>query len=239
MPFDATVARVDPRTDEIFAWVWDLELPLPADARDCLDADERQRAQRFVFDRDRQRYIAAHWGLRRILSGCTGVHPADIVFGIGSHGKPFLAENAGDEDIRFSLSHSANLAFLAVTCGREIGADIEQVRPIHEGIAERFFAPEEVASLTSLPHAKQTAGFYRIWSCKEAILKATGLGLSMPLDSFAVTVDGPPAVVRMTEEHGKADQWDLNILCLAHGFHAAIALAPVEAGRPLRALKSD
>lgn len=168
-------------------WVWSL-----AAARDevaslvqGLSADERARAERFLSPADRDAFIAGRARLRNIISTYTSVPAAALRFGYGEAGKPFV-ENA--KAPQFNLSHSGSWAALAICADDPIGIDIETIRPIEERIAERFFSSEEVRRLSSLPSDGQLAGFFRCWTRKEAVVKARGGGLNIPLDTFSVSV---------------------------------------------------
>lgn len=167
-------------------WTWDLDAPVAAAAVATLSDDERARAARFVHDRDRRRYVAGRARLRAILADYMG-RPAEVLrFRYGAHGKPAL-DDAGD--LCFNLSHTGDLAALAVTRGHELGVDIERAEPVREDVASRFFSVREQAALRQAPADDQVRGFHRIWTRKEAFVKALGEGLSTPLAAFAVTLD--------------------------------------------------
>ncbi len=149
-----------------------------------LAPDERERAARFRFARDRERFVAARGILRDILARYLGVNAAAPRFRYGEAGKPALE---GSPELRFNASHSHGLGLYAVALGRDVGIDVELIRPgpAGERIAERFFYPSETASLRALPEEQQAGAFFRIWTRKEAYIKAVGKGLSIPLNSFA------------------------------------------------------
>jgi 4'-phosphopantetheinyl transferase len=193
-----------------------------------LSADERERAERFHFQRDRERFIVTRGFLRTILSRYLDVPPDQLCFCYSSYGKPTLAGESNRRALRFSLSHSHELALYAVTCGREVGIDIEYVHAkwgtVH--VAERFFSPREVIILRSLPASMQTGGFFNCWTRKEAYVKARGEGLSFPLDQFDVSlVPGEPAVLVSTAgDPQEASRWSLRELYPAQGYAAALAV---------------
>jgi 4'-phosphopantetheinyl transferase len=129
--------------------------------------------------------------------------------------------------VRFNASHSGGLALFAITLDREIGVDIEHVRPMRdlEGIAARFFSTRETADLMSLPEDQREEGFFRCWTRKEAYIKAIGDGLSVPLDSFAVSLE-PGEAARMIQlggSAGRAAAWSMHDLVIAPGYAAALA----------------
>jgi 4'-phosphopantetheinyl transferase len=152
--------------------------------RRVLSSVEITRADRFVFEADRVRFVASHGMLRMKLAAYCRTRPELLVFGTGSHGKPFLLEPS--IPIQFNLSHSGELAAIVITPNMRCGIDIEKIR--HEisdqAIAERFFCKRENEWLRCLPENQRIQGFYRLWSVKESILKADGKGLSIPLSDI-------------------------------------------------------
>lgn len=158
-----------------------------SDLATLLSPDETERANRFKFDIHRQRFIVARAMLRRVLSRYAHTSPQDIVFDYGNHGKPFLRDNT--YQIHFNISHSDELAVIAVTVEQEIGVDIEKMEPtFKDAVAKRFFSPQEYNELHALSEEEQVIGFYRIWSKKEAVIKALGEGVYVPLDSFSLSM---------------------------------------------------
>ncbi|MGQ9490513.1 MAG: 4'-phosphopantetheinyl transferase family protein [Anaerolineae bacterium] len=195
-----------------------------------LGEDERVRAERFRFPCDRRRYIVAHSALRLILSRYCGRPPQAIRFQYNPHGKPLLAPDLQNDGgpLHFNLSHSDELALIGLALGGQIGVDIERVRPelADERLAERFFSPREVAKLRSLPAGEQPEAFFRYWTCKEALVKACGSGLSLPLDRFDISVapDTPAAPLSVAGAPVEAKHWSLRTLTPAPGYIAAIAV---------------
>lgn len=151
-----------------------------------LSPDEQARAGGFKFDRHRCVYAAAHLLLRHCLRQATG--RADWPLRIDTFGKPALAEPVGHFPLYFNLTHTAGLAGCAVVHGHEVGIDAESLdrRGDHLALARHFFAPDEVDRLTQVPADEREEAFLAIWTAKEAVIKATGRGLQMPLDSFSV-----------------------------------------------------
>lgn len=183
-----------------------------------LDEEERARAARFHFEEDRRSYVAAHALLRMALSRRADRPPQDWRFAAARLGKPYLLDNP--RDLRFSLSHTRGMVAVAIAEGVEIGVDVEPSDRRAESmkLANRFFAPEEVALLAAVEGEARRDLFFAIWTLKEAVVKATGQGLSRALDSFAVSVDPP----RVTMRDGEAADWSV-----AHwrrgSFHFAFA----------------
>lgn len=168
------------------AHLWRAELSLGADdarASGVLSSDEWARAERFRFASDRRRFLAARLLLRQGLGRYLGVEPGSLVFAYGPHGKPSLAENCG---LKFNLSHCEDAALLAVAADVEVGVDIERLRAFDdaERLAAQFFAEGERSAFLAAPPEKRDAGFLRIWTRKEAYVKALGEGLSLPLRDF-------------------------------------------------------
>lgn len=207
----------------IDVWVWPLDIG--ADERvqlaSLLSEDETARAQRFVFVRDRERFVVGRGRLRQILGARTGVRAAALRFDYSEHNKPTLAGLGAP--LHFNLSHSEGLAALAVADAFELGVDIQAVRPLKENIAARFFSPCELAELDALPEAERLDGFYRCWTRKEAILKALGDGMARPLDSFDVSISTPARLLRLDGEPNAPATWQIVHFDPGHGFQGAVA----------------
>jgi 4'-phosphopantetheinyl transferase len=195
---------------------------------DTLTPAERQRADKFYFARDRERFIVGRGVLRRILSRYLNILPNQIRFSYNQFGKPALSAEADASQLRFNMSHSHELALYALARGREIGVDIEYARDDFASleIAERFFAPKEIAMLRAVPASDLTASFFNCWTRKEAFIKALGEGLSHPLDRFSVSLKpGEPASLLSVEESPQeAARWSLVELFPGEGYAAALAL---------------
>lgn len=194
-------------------------------ARSWLSEKEIARAERFRFDRHRRAYVLGRAALRVLLASYLGTAPSEVCFMYGPQGKPALAN--ASYSLRFNASNSGDLAACAFTRGCEIGVDVEQHRPVRdlEHIAHRFFSPEEAAEVLELPVSDKDTGFFNCWTRKEAYIKAMGGGLSIPLDSFQVTLR-PGAAARMVSLDGSADaarKWTLHHFTPAPGYTGAIA----------------
>jgi 4'-phosphopantetheinyl transferase len=147
--------------------------------RTLLSADELDRASRFYFERDRERYIVARGVLRTLLGQYLGRPPASLQFVYGEHGKPALAREGALPPVYFNLGHSESLALIAITRVGEVGIDVEKIRdlPDWEGVAEAAFSPRELARLKACPPERRRDEFFRAWTRQEAVLKALGTGL--------------------------------------------------------------
>lgn len=174
-----------------------------------LAEDEKARAARFIFDRDRDHFIAARGILRHLLSRYVECPAGTIKFAYGPQGKPALADPGSKSSVRFNLSHSHGLAVIAVGAGREVGIDVELLRPEFAGedIAKRYFSAREVRELAQLPVGSRTEAFFRCWTRKEAYIKARGEGLHVPLDSFSVSLspDRFPELLSADESRWKIE----------------------------------
>jgi 4'-phosphopantetheinyl transferase len=179
-----------------------------------LAPDERSRADRFHFARDRNAFLTTRILLRQLLARYTGLAAEKLEFVVGDRGKPALA--AGGID--FNVSHSGSMSVLAFARG-PVGVDIEWIRPVTDmdAIVRRYFGPEEQKQWTKVAAEKRGPAFFSGWTRKEAYLKALGAGLSLPLESFEVTIDADEAP-RFLNVPG----WSLYDLEIA-GYAAALA----------------
>ena len=161
--------------------------PVLCRLRDTLCSDEVAVAQRYRFQKDRDRFITARGVLRMLLSLYLRMDPRNVCFGYGPRGKPFLERPPQDESICFNISHTGDLALFAFSRDREIGVDVERIRDdiSDEEISERFFSASECARLRAVPSHLRVQEFLRYWTCKEAYIKARGEGLHIPLLNLA------------------------------------------------------
>lgn len=194
-----------------------------------LSSDEQQRADRFYFDRDRRRFIIGRGLLRTILGRYLSIEPSRVQFCYEPRGKPVLADVDNQDRLQFNLSHSQGLAVYAIACNREIGIDLEQIRPFPnaEEIAKRFFSVREFTEISILSPEQQQTAFFKTWTCKEAYLKATGDGLAGSLNQVEVMVT-PGEPVRLLSIRGNsqiASGWSLYELKPASDYIAALAVA--------------
>lgn len=186
------------RRDEIHVWLSDLVVDPSSQSllHSHLSEDENERAAGFRFDRDRDRFITARGMLRMLVARYLRKQPKDLQFSLGQQGKPALVPESARRALRFNLSHSQDVAVFAFGWNRNIGVDVERVRPNieYEDIARDYFSAVEIQSLARLPRQKRVEGFFLCWTRKEAYVKACGGGLQIPLDSFDVSLEpGTPA----------------------------------------------
>lgn len=191
-----------------------------------LSADELERARRFRFRSDRDRFAAGRGRLRELLGGYLALHPEDVCFQYSAYGKPSVTSSA---NLQFNVSHSGAQVLFAFGCDAEVGVDVELLRDqtADDLVAERFFAKREVTALRRLPPALQVRGFLSCWTRKEAYIKARGEGLSLPLQDFEVTLspDERPRLLRTAWSATEAAEWRLHDLShLCPGAVAALAV---------------
>jgi 4'-phosphopantetheinyl transferase len=217
--------------DDVHVWTVPLNAPGArlAEFTARLTDEERLRADRFMREDVRRRFIVARAGLRTILGRYLAMPPEDVPIAIGSHGKPQFGNLAEANDLQFNLSHSGELALVAIARGCDVGVDVEQVRTIEhwQEIAARYFHPAEVAAIAAVPEAERNALFLRCWTQKEAILKALGIGLGRSLQSFAVGVnDDVGHWVELKALAASMSRWYwLQSMAPTAGYVAAIATA--------------
>jgi 4'-phosphopantetheinyl transferase len=216
-------------SDQVHIWQAHLDLPaeLLAQLRATLSTDEQRRADRFHFERDRHRFTAGRGILRNILSRYSGIESALLEFSYSPRGKPALRSAPAGGNLNFNLSHSGGLALYAVTRHRQIGIDLEMLRPMPdaEKIAERFFSTGESAALRNLPTTDKQEAFFLCWTRKEAYLKAVGQGLT-GLDEVEVSLTpGEPAkILSISGDVQQARRWSLQHLTPAPGCVGAVAV---------------
>ncbi len=207
-----------------------LWLPERADPDDwrILSSAERERAGRFLVPAVAARYVHMRATLRRVLSDLEGRPAASLVLQEGPNGKPALSPDG----VHFNMSHSHGIGVIAVSADAPVGVDVERIQPIEVDLIEPFFAPAERAALAALSGPDRLRGLYRCWCRKEAYVKALGVGLSLPLDSFVVSVEATPEVVLAS--NGRAEAWRLVSPDITDGYEAALAVRAD--GRPVRVM---
>lgn len=193
--------------------------------RELLSDEERARCDRFWFDRDRHHFLVAHALVRTVVGRYTGGDPVALSFELGERGRPELADGCVPHPVRFNLSHTQGLVALGVTAFQDVGVDVEAVRDVNLGIADRHFAPSEVRALRSLPDVQQVDRFFAYWTLKESYIKARGLGLALPLDGFAFDLDAEGLGFDVRDDIGDhAEEWSFALLDVGPGHRAAFAV---------------
>lgn len=210
--------------------VWRISLAIEEDplARlyDVLVSNEQDRADRFLHADVRRRFVAARGQMRRLIAAYLD-EPADrIEFAYSGLGKPRLATDR-EPAFHFNLSHSGECALFACTREGELGVDVEQLRAVRDqtGLARRFFSPPEYRRLVACRSAEQQAEFFRIWTRKEAILKATGKGLTFPLSQLTVSSEAnrPAALEALGDDPLEPPRWTLQHLEPGEPYVGALA----------------
>jgi len=208
---------------DVHLWLANLDDVNVYDALEVLSTDERDRAARLHSRQDRDRFIAARALLRNLLAVYVGLIARDLIFAYGPHGKPQLAANP--KDVRFNLSHSAERVIYAFTVGREIGVDLERSDSVAEAasIAELFFSPVEASKVSHAPESQREQTFLSYWTCKEALAKASGKGMSRSMNDPEINFDetGQPQVTNTST----ASPWSLRTIPINPHFTAALAVA--------------
>ena len=190
-----------------------------------LSSDEKQKANRFRFPKDRTHYIAGRGILRELLGKILSKNPNIIQFMYSKYDKPFLKDNS---DLQFNISHSNGIGLFGFVKEYLIGVDIEYAkRPIEvEQIASRFFSKNEAKRLLDLPGNQQLEGFYNCWTRKEAIIKAIGQGLSFPLDQFEVSLklNEEAKLLATYWDRNEVENWQMKSFSPIHDYKGALAV---------------
>ena len=207
--------------------VWRIYLEQEDDLLDrfgrTLEPHELDRAGRFHFERLQRHFVAGRGFLRHVLARYLQVRPEELRFSYNEYGKPSLT---GEHNLQFNMSHSHEVALVAVTRDAVIGVDVEYIRAdfASEDIATRFFSRLEVETFSSLPAEERVAAFFRCWARKEAYIKAIGKGLSQPLDGFDVTLaPADPAALLRAGEDDKV-KWTLTDIAVGADYASALVV---------------
>ncbi|HOL71550.1 MAG TPA: 4'-phosphopantetheinyl transferase superfamily protein [Bryobacteraceae bacterium] len=200
-----------------------------------LSAEERERQRRFVSERDRKRYLVSHALVRHALSQYASVPPREWQFELNPYGRPSIREPAAWRSLQFNLSHTEGRAVVAVAWEMDIGVDVESTAPERDlaEIAERYFSPIEIAQLRKKPEA-----FFDFWTLKEAYIKARGMGLSIPLDSFSFLLEDAEEP-RILFHEGCPDRPDRWRFALRRGDGYRVAVAAAVGTKPLRIIERE
>ena len=234
--------------DEVHVWcgILDLSESLINKFMNTLSEDEQNRANRFYFLRDKNRFVAARGMLREILSFYLGGKPNTIQFQYSLYGKPSLHPYFNEHisppkssEIKFNVSHSNAIALFGITKYRQIGIDVEYTKPLPDmdKVAERFFGFQENLKYQQLPKKQKLTGFYHCWTRKEAFIKAIGEGLSYPLDQFEVSFlpNEKPSIMHIKNNKVQGEAWSLKALEPSPGYIGAVTVE----GKSLRFIKYE
>ncbi len=221
----------NPPLDEGEVHVWRVPLDDVADAhfsilQKFLTSDEIDRANRYHLEKDRRRFITRRGLLRQTLADYMRTDPSLLGIRYNGFGKPYILPKSDQPAPYFSVSHSGGLALLAFAGNQQLGVDIELVKPLSdlEVVAQQFFAQGEIDVIRALPKDARVDAFYRCWTRKEAYIKGVGNGLSIPLDSFEVSLEEASAELLRTDDSlDGADGWSLYGLAPGPNFVGALA----------------
>lgn len=221
-------------TNEIHLWQICLnqDFSIVKKMFDWLSPDEQERADKYRFKKDRERFIVTRGAVREILSGYLEIAPDRVGFTYNGFGKPFLKNETSGDSIFFNVSASREIALCAVARGSEIGVDIEFVRdePASLEIVERFFSASEAENIAALCGQRQTSAFFHCWTRKEAFIKAVGVGLTYPLKNFSVPVgEEKTSHFSIADPFQKTRRWSLTTVYPSPEYVAALA---VESANP-------
>jgi 4'-phosphopantetheinyl transferase len=216
--------------DDVHVWFASLDRHAPelAQFMETLSEEERARAARFHFERDRRWFIVGRALLRAILGHYLALPTSRLAFRYNSSGKPALTGVIDRGGLRFNLSHSAGRALYAVAHERAIGVDLEYIRPLSDvdAMAERIFSPREKVEWRMLPADERLAAFFRCWTRKEAYIKAVGDGFSIPVDRFDVSIGAaePGGLLLIDGDPEGTSRWTLQDLDPHPSYAAALAV---------------
>lgn len=179
--------------------VWRVDLAACAQqtaSTSLLDAAERERAARFRFEQDGARFSACRNALRRILGNYLDCDPSEVVFSVAKQGRPYLR---GIAKLEFNVSHSADLAVIAVSTRGPLGIDLESHHEVKSvlDLAFRYLHPDELRLVKSAPPAERSSVFLTCWTRKEAVLKSTGVGLTVDLRTLNVGAEPDETPLRL------------------------------------------
>lgn len=210
--------------------IWRVDLDQPSDRlmmfSTLLSSDEHERANRFYFEHDRRRFIVSRGGLRTILSFYLNCLPCELQLQYGNHGKPELSDRPS-HPIQFNVSHSHELAVYVVAYDRRVGIDLEYIRSLEkrDRLAHRFFSIRETEMLHALSESDKTTMFFRYWTCKEAYVKAIGVGLSLSTSTIEILLGAREStLLSVAGNSQEAKQWTLQQFVPAPNYVAALAI---------------
>lgn len=229
LAWDPAPERIPWPFDTIHVWRASLSQPPSVLERmaKTMSEDELVRAQRYRFAKDKDAFIAGRGILRDVLARYLKIVPHQIHLEYGPWGKPEVTTLVGGARLDFNLSHSGDLVLIAVALNRKIGIDIEWMprKPVTERIAERFFSPSEALFLRTLSGEARQDAFFRLWTAKEAFVKAQGIGLARSFSEFTVSLISEKEI-DITDIEGKAEdisRWSLKVLPVNSEYIAALA----------------
>ncbi len=215
-------------TSTVHVWRVDLDPISPDRFANVLSEEERRRASRFHFERDRRRFIVRRGILRELLARYLSIDPVAVDLRVGAQGKLGVETPGQRRWLEFNLSHSQGRVLFAFSREIPLGVDLECVRPIRdkEALVRRFFSPAEASAFLRLPTSRRLDAFFIGWTRKEAFVKAKGTGLSFGLSSFdvALTPGAGACLLRTRYDEADVNNWSLSDIDAGTGYRAALAL---------------
>lgn len=218
------------QNNEVHVWRASLNAPLSTiqALKQVLLDEELTRAGRFYFEKGRHGYIVTHGMLRILLGRYLHVDPRQLRFTTNAYGKPSVESPDNGVQLHFNLSHTHELVVFAFTYLGEVGVDIEYMRTNveYEELAKRFFSPNENAVLHALPEDMKQEAFFNCWTRKEAYIKARGMGLSLPLNLFDVSLKpGEPAALLGSRENAQeVARWTFQAMTMPPEYAGTLAV---------------
>lgn len=193
-----------------------------------LSQDELERAKRFHFERDHNHFIVGRALLRTFIGSYLDMEPSQIEFVYGQYGKPALKTVLHKKHLEFNLSHSKDFAVYAFGLDRKIGIDLEHIRPMPDmdDFVRQFFSLRENVLVNSLSGKQKEETFFKIWTCKEAFLKANGSGLTVPINQVEISVEHDGSITLLSIGGGReqADAWRLELFSPSPDHQAALVV---------------
>jgi 4'-phosphopantetheinyl transferase len=224
-------SSLDLSSDDVHVWCAPLEQPLQGMAKffSLLSPDEVARSERFYFERDRSHFIVGRGLLRMLLGRYLQMEPGRVEFSYGQYGKPALKSVSQGKTLQFNLSHSKDLAVFIFSWNRLVGIDVEFVRPMpnQDRFAEQLFSAQESALIGSLFGQEKLDAFFTIWTCKEALFKASGAGLTTSLTEaeISLTDRGAARLLSIGGDQEQAAEWHMETFKPAAEYQASFAVA--------------
>jgi 4'-phosphopantetheinyl transferase len=193
------------KNDEVHVWKIDLESDMTTEEMAIISDEEKKKVGRLRTLTGRRHALTMRVRLRQLLSRYLRLEPHDVTFSFGEFGKPYV----NNSSVFFNLSHSGNIALVAISLCEDVGIDIEYWRTIDniDGLVKRNFSDTEKRQWLSVDKEQQEEKFFNLWSCKESFIKATGRGLGLGVSRCGFTIKKPHTLQECPLEFGKVDEW--------------------------------
>lgn len=196
------------------------------DYNELLSKKEIKKSKAYAFEKDKNSYLIRHAALRQLIGSYLNIEPNSIKFDTQGNDKPILKT---PQTLKFNLSHSGDMILIAISPNLEVGIDVEMNKPLPDfaNIVKSYFSKNEIDKLFNLSETDQLEGFYNCWTRKEAYIKATGQGLSTPLDQFSVSLipGAAPKLTRVEWDPDELDNWTMFHIDAAQDYIGALCAA--------------